>query len=674
MTQSQTEVRRPDLMTQAAPLGTVDEEARTVEVVFSTAALVNHWVMHRGEVRRMPTRVVIEDDAVDLEFLRASGPVLDSHFAFGTDGVIGVVEDAWIDAGVCKAKLRFAQTEDVEPIWSKIAQGVLRNISVGFTVLAQEVRIETGEDGAETEVMYFTRWRPDEVSVCAVPADMGSRIQSKGSLPLARQHSGDLAGERPGEANAAPPVEAASGAAQDEAAAAVDTQEEADMAEQTQSAAGEAQTQTVDRDAILRQERERIAGIEDVAAKLGVDAETVKQAREGDVTVDDFRAQAIDAYATKAQSKTQGLGGPTASVTADERDRFRQGAALGLMARAGLEGGERNEFTGFTLAELARQSLQISGARASGSRLDMVGQAFVQSGAGAHSTSDFANILANIAQKAALMGWEEAEETYQIWTRAGTLTDFRPAKRVGLGLIDSLPEKPEGGEYKYGTVGDRGEPITLATYGKILKITREAIINDDLSLFSSLPRASGRAARRTIGNLCYAVLTGNPNMSDGTALFHADHNNLAGSGGAPSVTTLGAARAAMRKQKEKAGGPSLNIRPAYFLVPAALETSAQQLMTSIVDPTAQKGHANNPVAGMAEVVTDARMDDASATAWYMAANPSMHDTVEVAYLDGVQEPFIEEKTAWSTDGVELKVRIDAGVAPLDWRTFYKNPG
>jgi len=362
-----------------------------------------------------------------------------------------------------------------------------------------------------------------------------------------------------------------------------------------------------------------------------------------------------------------------ATIMLDARDKFVTGAALALMAKTHLKGGERNEFSSLSLTELARASIEIGGERVRlESRMDLVGRAFTM--AGAHSTSDFAKILQNVQGKAALVGWEEAEETYPLFTRAGTLTDFKSSARVGLGLFSSLTKVQEGANYEFGTVGDRGETIALATYGRMIRITRQGILNDDLSILGDLPRKMGRAARRTIGDLVFAILTGNPNMADGVALFHATHGNLAASGAAPSVATLGAARAAMRVQKEAAGKPSLNIRPAYMLVPAALETTSMQLLSSLVDPTATKGMAENPVRGMAELIVDARLDDASTTAWYLAANPSMYDTIEVAYLDGVQAPYLEQQQMWTADGVEMKVRVDAGVAPLDFRTLYKNAG
>ncbi|QQA43950.1 ClpP-like prohead protease/major capsid protein fusion protein [Pelagovum pacificum] len=432
-------------------------------------------------------------------------------------------------------------------------------------------------------------------------------------------------------------------------------------------------TVTMSADDAVRAERTRTRQIMQACRQAGLEMSVADQhiasGTSLEAALDDITAK----WQEKGDTDAPMTGAPVAHVGMESREKFVMGATKALMAKARLEGGERNEFSSLTLSEMARESIEMAGERVtSRDRREMVGRALTM--AGMHTTSDFANILADVASKAALQGWNEAEETYPLWTRAGSLSDFKPSKRVGLGLVSALEKIGETGEYKYGTVGDRGEEIVLGTYGKIIAITRQAIINDDLMMLGDLPRRMGRAARRTVGNLVYAVLTTNPNMSDGKALFHADHNNL-GSAGAPSVSTLGAARAAMRTQKDP-GDPkaTLNISPRYMLVPATLETATRQLLTSTVDPTSQKGHATNPVNGMAELIVDGRLDAASTTAWYLAADPSAYDTIEVAYLDGNDTPYLEEKTGWTVDGVELKVRMDAGVAPLAYQTLYKNPG
>lgn len=366
-------------------------------------------------------------------------------------------------------------------------------------------------------------------------------------------------------------------------------------------------------------------------------------------------------------------GRPAATVRVDARDKFKAGAELALMKKAGLKGGERNEFSSLSLSELAREALMMAGERDRFSdKRDMISRAFTM--AGSHTVSDFSNILANVMGKGALQGWEEAAETYPMFTRQGVLSDFKQTRRVGPGVFSALPQMLEDAEYTYGTVGDRGELIGLATYGRILKISRQAIINDDLSLFGDMPRRLGRAAKRTIGNLVYGILTGNPNMSDGAALFVAGHGNLqaSGAGSALQVSSVATAIAAMKVQADN--GSALNIAPKYLIVPAALEMTARQLINSTVDPGASRGHAINPVANFAELIVDARLDANSTTAWYLAADPNAFDTIEVAFLDGNDAPYLEQMTAWSSDGVEMKVRIDAAASPLDWRTMYRSPG
>ena len=360
-------------------------------------------------------------------------------------------------------------------------------------------------------------------------------------------------------------------------------------------------------------------------------------------------------------------------VTADGRERFVSGMRNALQIRAGLEKDDpKNEFRGFTLMEAARACLAQAGVSSMpGSKMALVAMAIT------HSTSDFPYLLQDTAEKAMLKGYGEADETFQAWTSVGRLTDFKAASRVGMSEFSDLEEVKEGAEFKHGTVGERREQIQLATYGKLFSISRQAIINDDLGAFSDIPRKMGRAAPRKVGDLVYAVLTGNPNMADGTALFHANHSNLAGSAAALSLSTVGAGRTAMGRQTDSSGAANaLNIRPRYLIVPITLEDAAGILLNSEYDPdTANKLQRYNPARGWnLTLVSDARLDASSTTAFYMAADQNVFDTVEVAYLDGNPNPYLEQQNGWTVDGVEFKVRLDAAVKALDWRTMYKNAG
>ena len=130
----------------------------------------------------------------------------------------------------------------------------------------------------------------------------------------------------------------------------------------------------------------------------------------------------------------------------------------------------------------------------------------------------------------------------------------------------------------------------------------------------------------------------------------------------------------MRLQKDGSGKAVLNIRPSILLAPAALEDTAHLIINSETDPSQSNSRVPNPIRNSLEIITDARLDSHSTTAWYLAANPSQFDTIEIGYLDGNSSPFLEQQEGWDVDGVEFKVRIDAAAKALEWRTLYKNNG
>jgi hypothetical protein len=323
--------------------------------------------------------------------------------------------------------------------------------------------------------------------------------------------------------------------------------------------------------------------------------------------------------------------------------------------------------------ELARSALNMRGIKNGHmDRMTLVGTAFTTMNAVSyHTTSDFGNVLGTTAYRAMMTGWEEVDETFPLWTGKGQASDFRPISRVDMGLFPNLDKVEEGAEYTYGTISDTGVQVQIATYGRMFSITRQAIINDDLGFFDRVPRKMGRAAKRTIGNLVYAILNGNPTMQDGLALFHGTHGNLASPGTIISVTSIGAARAAMARQADPDNiTTSIGVIPKWLIVPPELLTLANTTMSSERIP-GDPGQIANPVRGVATPIADGRL---SGTAWYMAADPNQADTIEVTYLDGVETPFMDQRQGWSVDGTEFKVRIDAGVKALHWRGLYKNPG
>ncbi|AZO77723.1 MULTISPECIES: hypothetical protein [unclassified Bosea (in: a-proteobacteria)] len=446
----------------------------------------------------------------------------------------------------------------------------------------------------------------------------------------------------------------------------------------TQIAAEEARIAAIPSDgtATLLAERARSTAIVDIAKRAGYTGTEAADAIASGTTADAFRIAAFDVLAAR-QTPTS-----TTRVEADARDKLVEGATRGLLLRAGHKDGERNEFTGMRLERLAEEALSRAGLPTTGNRLQMIGRAFTMTRAGGmHATGDFPVILEAVANKSMLTGWETADTTYQIWTKKGSLSDFKIASRYGVGPLPMLKKKPEGTAYEYATLADRKVTVMLATFGQAFSLTREMIINDDLDAFTDIPRKQGIAARMTVDSLPYALLVANAAFQGGNPLFHASRLNLAGAGGgAPAVGLPSAdafeAAASWMRTKHTGGTDSktrYRIKPKFGLFPVAQAFKVDQLLTSVTELGQTNPSLKNRARGFVEPVFSDWLDDASATAWYLAADKTA-DTVEVSFLDGVEEPFLDQDEDWDVDGKKFKVRIDAGASPLDPRGLFKNPG
>jgi hypothetical protein len=217
------------------------------------------------------------------------------------------------------------------------------------------------------------------------------------------------------------------------------------------------------------------------------------------------------------------------------------------------------EFRGLTLLELARHALDRRGIATRGlSKMELATEALIGR-SGLHSTSDFPLILANVANKTLRAAYDTTPRTFTAWARQAVITDFKPVARNQLGGAPDLLRVPESGEFTYGTIGESREVYALVTYGRIVGITRQTLINDDLDAFTRIPSAFGAAAADLESDLVYSIFSTNPNMADGNPLFHASHANL-GTAGTISETTLAEAYRLFGNQRGPGGPPDQ--RPA----------------------------------------------------------------------------------------------------------------
>lgn len=638
------------------------EEDNSVEVVWSTGAQVTRfdwwdWEYYTEELS-------MEPGAVRLDRLNSGAAVLDTHDSGSLSAVIGsiVPGSVRIENGQGIGRVALADTDDVKDTMAKIRAGHIRNISVGY-IVHQYTRIE--REGERT-VMRADDWEPTEVSFVPVPADAGAQVRKsdavQGGFPCIIRG-----------------IPAAS-------------TEENTMSKTNQGGqAGETAERTVTNPAQTAPEQTVAAHVPDGTRTAGVSAKRIRDVVGRSDLGADFALQLIernedapmseadltDAIAEQLEAKrnTKPVNGNRVGERGIDGAAYRDAVSNAIVLRAGAdvelsdeEKAAAREFRGMSLLELARFHIEQEGTSTRGmDRLSLAGAALGLSRAGMHATSDFAQILANASNKQLRRGYESAPQTFRPFVSTGTLPDFKAAPIVGVGDVPALLLVMENGEFKHGSMSDFGDTYKLATYGRIIALTRQTIINDDLRVFNRVPAGFGRQAADLESDLVYAQLTANPTMYDGTALFHADHGNLAGSGGAINETTLAAGELAMRTQTSPEGSV-LNLAPRFLIVGPAKKVEAQKMLTAVI-PNATSGV--NVFQNSMELIVESRI---SGNQWFLAADPAAFDTIELASLEGQEGVFTETRVGFDVDGVEIKARVDRVAKALDWRGFYKNPG
>lgn len=254
--------------------------------------------------------------------------------------------------------------------------------------------------------------------------------------------------------------------------------------------------------------------------------------------------------------------------------------------------------------------------------------------------------------------------------------DFRLQRAIKTGGYASLDKVPAGGGYKSKKFKDEEENWKLQKYGNTEMWNLEASANDELGRLGAWVQRLGTAGTRTLLAFVFKdLLDDNPILvSDGTALFTAGHNNLRTS--APlTLANLELAWALMRKQTGL-GAEKLNLMPMNLIVHTDQEVLANRLVKSalVVSGNTTPDVNANFFEGRLQVIAQPYTTTGR---WYLAADPSQIDLLEVGFFRGRQMPetFMLDQGSdleFSNDSTAVKVRFIFGGTPIDFRGFVRN--
>ena len=572
-------------------------------------------------------------------------PLINSHDRSNIDNILGSVRDIRVEGESVIGRLYFSKDETAQRALNKIREGHLDSGSVGYEQ-AESVWVPEGESTVINSKTYagpmlITKsWNLKEFSLVAIGADPNAKAREEiiESVSISREAVEQIDKESETMEKNTNPVE---------------------------------QPQTVDIEAIKREalqiEQTRAAKITELCTRHGCPEMAADFIRTS-ASIESVQDKILDAIA----ARTVSLSTAKVEIGKEASEKMREAATDGILMRSGMKvknaaaGAEQMRGMGF--ADIARTCLEEKDISTR-----LMGKQEILTRA--MSASDFPNILANVANKAVMMGYQMGQNTWRAWAKSGMLPDFKASKRVRLSDAPEMVLNRAGEEVRHGVVSDVGEEMTLKTYARKLIITREALINDDAGLFNRVFSMFGQRAANDIEAAVYAVLTGNPTMSDGGTLFNTTavtttggHANQASSGAVVSSTTVAAAMIAMGKQVGEKGS-ALSLMGKYIIGGFENKVQTDLLVNSTTDTTLT-GNANyNPFRNFVGITTG----HITTKKWFLVSD--MLDTVEVAFLDGKETPTLY---AVENDGDILGRSfvgyIDYVAKALEWRSMYCNPG
>ena len=381
---------------------------------------------------------ILDVNGADLSALIGAS-VLDGHRQDGISSVIGTVEAARVEGGEVIGRLRMSSRPELAPIVRDISDGVIRHLSVGYSV---EQWMDGTAGGKRTRTA--AKWTPREVSFVAVPADRNAHTRN------------DSMNERV---------------------------------------------------TINRQIRE-------LASRAGVTAAITNEIIDRQLTVEEARQIVLDDVIRRGSIAIM-----PSRPSFDDPAFFRDAVTDALYTRIAPShkpSEAARQYVGMSLVEIARLTLQRSGVSTAGLGPDSL---ITRALEGAGTTSDYANIMANVLDKSLRVAYESAPSGLKEVARQTTAADFRSKMRV---LLDStgmtLEAVNEAGEFKSGSMIDAAESYAVSTFGKIFSITRKLIVNDDLNAMGDISRRLGIAAAQfeatALANLLLSNSGAGPTMGD----------------------------------------------------------------------------------------------------------------------------------------------------------------
>lgn len=393
------------------------------------------------------------------------------------------------------------------------------------------------------------------------------------------------------------------------------------------------------------------------------------------------------------------------------RDRHLAAIKAGVQVRALGGGAEKHlpskdrpkdyeAFSQMPLIKVAEQCLLADGFtydqvnRLPAPQLAMAAMGFhrnagLRANAGLHTTGSLLEVTRDAMNKTLLAGYNEAPQTWRGPIRqAASVSDFKQIHRVKLSSVGNLSAWVDGLAPELAKLSNERESYAVEASAATLSFSWRLYVNDDLDAISRGPQMLGNAAGRTVNTVAWNAVLANPTMADGKAFFletpagNRFRKNLTTGAATPTNISIAAMRTLMRLMRglntpENAESADiLNLTPRYICLPTALEGVVTQQVNSSADPAASgnAGIVNLVKFWGLEPVIEPLLDANSAKAWYLVADPSTIDGVELSFLQGQETPMTHEWMDDATMSQNFTIVQTCAARAIDFRAWQKHAG
>lgn len=262
----------------------------------------------------------------------------------------------------------------------------------------------------------------------------------------------------------------------------------------------------------------------------------------------------------------------------------------------------------------------------------------------AFSNANIPNVLSNVAHKFVMAGFGAVGDDWRKVSRPVSVVDFKEVKGVRLVMGGVLKPLGKGGELQHVDLSDDARALKAATKGSIVGITREDLVNDDLSVLALVPERFGMMAGRTINKDVFGKI------STTTSDYGANTT------GALSLDTLAAAYALAMTIKDGQGDPLGTLPDKILCAPSSFLLAKGIYQSEHIVNGAGKSARDNVMRNMLEPVTSPYL---SGTTYWLFN--STFPLVDVAFLNGRQTPVIETADVDFTQlGIQMRCYYDYG--------------